>query len=59
MRMKLISTPKIGAACSSKIYKTEQYCNPANAGLNKESVLNKMSLNGVHVLILQKKISDL
>jgi len=59
MRRKVFSTLKIGATCSSNTYKTEEYCNPANNGLNKETVWNKMPLNGVHILILQKQISQL
>jgi hypothetical protein len=41
------------------MYKIKQYGKTAHNALNKGILWNKMSLNGVHVLILQKQISEL
>jgi hypothetical protein len=58
MRRNILSTLKIGTAYSSKTYKIKEYYNTAHISLNKETVWNKMSLKGIHVLFLQKQISD-
>jgi hypothetical protein len=53
MRRNVFSTLEIGAACSSKTCKIKHYGNTAHNALNKEILWDKMSLNGIHVLILQ------